>query len=529
MHPKLPDNVKELVFRMSGFQDEERKKAIDRLHKFFQQDTPLPYSVTNHTSLTVIWKGLHTAMLRQDQPLLQEALAGKISSLVHCFKKEKTANLFIQVAMETFEREWNRVNQFMLNKMMMLFRRVFRESLFRLADQDWRHSDLFVKMLEETVIKPLDHSHEFCLSPKIHLSSIYLEELAKANNETLTHDIIMVFLRPYIKVLAVCQCQWYVKDVISNVFHHLLRQSDVGVDNKSYLLEGETLAKSTDYGFDDRNIPAEGNDALLREEFSTDCEEDDDDMEECEEEEKEETDEGVDVEDEEEEMEDEEDEENQFPLDPRAGNVDVLLPQLRVDYEAIGSALYELVDSEDLYKKNRSKLLVVVRQFMDVVGGVYPLKMFPDDYNKDLPQEDLNEMDVERAVDRALKFREREYASAYKPRGSKLTSRQLETDKRRASVASRHIHRQWQRLQTINRRRFKTITDKSNIKRFKRYSKNTDQLEAKLESRRFMAKSGKRMADEKIKTKEELDKKKEKALLKKVAKVTGGFTVTEKK
>ncbi|XP_018006724.1 ribosomal RNA processing protein 1 homolog A [Hyalella azteca] len=517
MHPKVPDNVKDLVFRMSGFQDDERRRALDTLHKFYNQSSPLPFSVTNHTAFTVVWKGLHTAMLRQDQPLLQEALADKISSFIHCFKKEKTANLFIQAAMETFEREWDRVNQFMVDKMMMLFRRVIRQAIFRLADQNWLHSDQFVQMLEDTVIRPLDHEHKFGRGPKLHLSSIYLEELAKGNNEALTHDVIMVFLRPYIKVLAVSHCQWYVKDVITNVFHHLLRQSDVGVDNKSYLLEGETLAKPTDYGFDDRNIPKEGNDALSENESEDDNDEEVDI----------ETDEGVEMEQDEEDLEEGEEEEEEFPLDPRAGNVDVLLPQLRVNYEDVSGALFEVANSEGIYKKNHAKLMVLVRQFMDVVGGVYPLKMFPEDYNKDLPQEELNEVDVDKALDRALKFREREYAAVYRPRGGVISKRNLETDKKRASKVSRTLSQQWLRLQSINRRRFKTITEKSNTKRFKKYSRNTDKIEATLEKRRLMVK-GKKAEVEKVRNKEAIQKHKEKVLMKNVLKVTSGFRVSDK-
>ena len=55
-------------------------------------------------------------------------------------------------------------------------------------------------MLEKTVIKPDDDGNKTHYEVKCHLADIYLEELAKANNEFLDNSLITIFLLPYIKV-----------------------------------------------------------------------------------------------------------------------------------------------------------------------------------------------------------------------------------------------------------------------------------------------------------------------------------------
>lgn len=77
---------------------------------------------------------------------------------------------------------------------------MIRHALFRLADQRWEHTDKFIAMLEATIILPNDIQNAFPLAPKLHLSSVILEELAKAKNEYLTTDIVYLFIAPYVKV-----------------------------------------------------------------------------------------------------------------------------------------------------------------------------------------------------------------------------------------------------------------------------------------------------------------------------------------
>ena len=159
----------------------------------------------------------------------QESLADKITEIIHCLKKHKSANKFFKASFEVIPKYWSGLPHCMLNKMMMvscvkiianifftasdipwqvlcnfisfqLFRRSYRQALLRLADHKWEYIESFVSVMEETIIRPLDDAHECDYRIKTFLMDIYLEELAKASDENLDHSKILIFLQPYIKV-----------------------------------------------------------------------------------------------------------------------------------------------------------------------------------------------------------------------------------------------------------------------------------------------------------------------------------------
>ena len=43
----------------------------------------------NRSEMLRLWKGLHYCFWMSDKPLVQEELAEKIASLIHCFKVQK--------------------------------------------------------------------------------------------------------------------------------------------------------------------------------------------------------------------------------------------------------------------------------------------------------------------------------------------------------------------------------------------------------------------------------------------------------
>jgi len=58
-----------------------------------------------------------------------------------------------------------------------------------------------------------------------------------------------------------------------------------------------------------------------------------------------------------------EDEVNAGPLDPRAGAVDVVLPQLEVDYNILAEKLTEAGGQKIVKKKNRGLLYTLATQY----------------------------------------------------------------------------------------------------------------------------------------------------------------------
>jgi ribosomal RNA-processing protein 1 len=111
----------------------------------------------------------------------------------------------------------------------------------------------------------------------------------------------------------------------------------------------------------------------------------------------------VDDEDDDEMPSDEEDGEQEGPvdgpLDPRAGGVDVEIPELPVDYNRFYEELLELAGDPGVKQKTRTRLYHLVEKFKHVASDKYP---YPD-YNRLLkvdPVEPLREEHVEEAITR---------------------------------------------------------------------------------------------------------------------------------
>jgi len=341
-----------------------------------------------------IWKGLWYCMYMSDKMLIQEELAEHIASLIHNLQNSKDKQCFTKAAFLTFGREWNGIDTFRLDKYMMFMRRLLRQILEYLKSKEWDVKEVltFSKILETTILCPDDHSHSTPLGLKLHFCDIFLEELAKVSHGVLINEVMLAFLAPFMKVLILTRDKIYFERIRSQIFHHLIRQSDVGLDyqGEEFIAEGEIE--------DDIYAENEGEEEAEEEpEGEPEEENPDDDVEDISEEidvEKPEVDEGQDEEmgteepmEEEKGMTEDEDE----VLDPRAGNVHANLPQLQVDFDAIGTALQKLASINTLPNNVRKKVFALVDQLKDVAGGIYPLNVptVPTD-NPRVTKKDIN-------------------------------------------------------------------------------------------------------------------------------------------
>ncbi len=59
--------------------------------------------------------------------------------------------------------------------------------------------------------------------------------------------------------------------------------------------------------------------------------------------------------------------------DPRAGKVDVVLPQLQPNYEKLSGALFEAGSGKHVSRQNCDRLYRLSKQLKDLAAGAYPL------------------------------------------------------------------------------------------------------------------------------------------------------------
>lgn len=67
-----------------------------------------------------LWKGLYYCMWMSDKPLVQEELAEDLGSLIHCFPDVKVGIQFFRNFLETMCLEWFGIDQWRIDKFMMV-------------------------------------------------------------------------------------------------------------------------------------------------------------------------------------------------------------------------------------------------------------------------------------------------------------------------------------------------------------------------------------------------------------------------
>jgi len=169
-------------------------------------------------------------MWMADKPLLQDQLAGQISSWIHEFRDNDQARLYIDVGFATFAREWWGIDRWRLSKYMTFVRYFLRESFVFVKNLKWFKSDIlkFTKMLRQNVLSA--NENRSCDGLKLHITDIYLEELAKVGGTSLKPKKLILLLSPFFNIIKTSENEVLVKHVYKNLFIPIIQYSDVGID-----------------------------------------------------------------------------------------------------------------------------------------------------------------------------------------------------------------------------------------------------------------------------------------------------------
>jgi len=223
-----PERV--FVHKLVDSSKTQRDRAIERLKKWIYSRTLNPVSYFKYDELISIWKGLYYNLWMCDKPILQDELANQISLWIHEFQNEEQALLYIQSGFETFVREWWGIDQWRLSKFMTLARYFLRESFEYLKKQKWLKLYIlkFTHILSQGSLSP--NRNEAAVGFKMHLTDIYLEELAKVGGIALKPKKLLLLLSPFFDILKEAENEVLVKHVHKNLFIPIIQYSDVGLD-----------------------------------------------------------------------------------------------------------------------------------------------------------------------------------------------------------------------------------------------------------------------------------------------------------
>ncbi|XP_036318706.1 ribosomal RNA processing protein 1 homolog [Rhagoletis pomonella] len=315
----------------------KRNRQIRKLRKWLQLRASSSFPFTEENFLR-IWKGLYYNMWMSDKPLVQEDLAEQLGKLIECFDGDVATSVnFFGAFMRTMCNEWFGIDQWRIDKFMMLVRRMLRYMFRVLKSDGWTEDSikLFNEHMQLTILG--DESPAVGLT--MHYLDIFFEELAKVSDGDISAEQVGYFVLPFVTYLGKGRDAKLVSHCRLQVLSHLLYQSALG---REYT---EKFNSWKHMGFPTASI----NDLEKVEEDSENI--------------KDETSEN-----------DDDNNEKEKHLDPRAGNVDVIMPELPLDAKYVIEELERLIYKDDeISTKIRKSLRKQLGIFQTYQRGEFPL------------------------------------------------------------------------------------------------------------------------------------------------------------
>ncbi|XP_012054301.1 PREDICTED: ribosomal RNA processing protein 1 homolog [Atta cephalotes] len=342
-----------------------RDKVLKRLNKWLTVRSQSSFVFTKIDFMS-LWKGLFYCMWMSDKMLIQEELAESLSKLVHCLKSKDTIILYTSCALQTLAAEWFGIDQYRLDKFSMLVRRILRQTFIVCKNHSWNMEWVteFSKIFTQLFLHV-----KTGIGFNLHVTEIYLEELAKIGNGNLQEDVVHELIKPFAEYLITTSDERQMKHIMRHIFRYLIFQSDIGLD---YI---EKFNSWRDAGFPCAHI-----DDMQKVEIS-DIEENTDN---------------------EDKQFSEAESENEIekPLDPRAGKVNIELPPIPFNAAKIAELLSTYKFHQSSTAKSRRQLLRLFDEFTELSQGKMPLGI----KRVRKPNRQRKEMDSRKAALRLIKF-----------------------------------------------------------------------------------------------------------------------------
>lgn len=383
----------------------QRTRQIKKLRKWLslRSNSTTPFEQEDFLR---IWKGLFYCMWMSDKPLVQESLAEDFGSLLDCFTDPKVSAEFFAAFLKTMSLEWFGIDQWRIDKFLMLVRRMLRHifQVFKTANWSPKNLKYFNKQISNTILT----QHE-AIGLTMHFIDIYLEELAKVSDGTISDSSVVILVKPFTKYLAVQRDMKMLSHLRNNIFYHLLWQSDLGREYTEKFNAWKMM------GFPTANIDdlEKVEEASADENEASDAEEENGDSE-----------------------------PKEKILDPRAGKVDVEIPEMPVNVEPLIKELESLLLEDITNTKSRRCIRQIVDKYNRFKSGYFPLGV------KSIAKPDLPSKAelVKKKVEELDEFQENLLSTTRK-------LKQLSKKKRKRLLASINID------ETVNEENFEEMLD----------------------------------------------------------------------
>ncbi|KAL8582640.1 hypothetical protein ACOMHN_028705 [Nucella lapillus] len=214
--------------RLAANEQTRRDRAIKKLRKYIGAKTAKAGGFSEE-ELLQLWKGLHYCFWMQDKPLLQEELSTKLCSLLKAFPDTGSSLEFAAVFFTTQAKEWGRLDQWRMNKFMMLIRDFLNATLEVVRHGQWKESG--VQTLSALIGEVMDAGKEDLPDGfRMHLADILLEEMEKVGAGELTGDHINILLDPFVQYIVHSKRDTIADSIIKKVFGPILQAARTAED-----------------------------------------------------------------------------------------------------------------------------------------------------------------------------------------------------------------------------------------------------------------------------------------------------------
>ena len=150
--------------------------------------------------------------------------------------ESSNAVLFIEAGLLTEGREWTGIDQWRMDKFMMLVRRFLRQIFTFLKKTEWKRTSEITTIFKTKVISNTEAAFGF----RFHFTDIYLEELAKIGGDDLDSKIILELIEPFSQEISEGLDDRLTKHIVERIYYHLMRQSDLGIAYEESIENGFT-------------------------------------------------------------------------------------------------------------------------------------------------------------------------------------------------------------------------------------------------------------------------------------------------
>ncbi|TGZ59463.1 hypothetical protein CRM22_009038 [Opisthorchis felineus] len=153
-----------------------RKRAQFEVENILCSQTKDDTALPTYGEMLAICKGLHYTLWMQDKLLLKEEVVRRICHILPLIPHPTMRLHYINAMFETLAREWDRLDNWRLDKFMLLTRDFFTQALHSLVPVDrevWNH------VLEAVFDKILNADIQHAVGLKMHMCTVLSEELSK--------------------------------------------------------------------------------------------------------------------------------------------------------------------------------------------------------------------------------------------------------------------------------------------------------------------------------------------------------------